>query len=80
MHGTFNASLNSVPCVIYESVDVAQAAGGSSTTLASGVIDDVDDDDDEVTVVGSKSYLEDLSAEELQERLAVTSAQLKDRR
>ena len=59
-----------------ESVDVAQAAGGSSTTLASGVIDD----DDEVTVVGSKSYLEDLSAEELQERLAVTSAQLKDRR
>ena len=44
------------------------------------VVGQSDDDSDEVTVVGSKSFLEDLSAEELQERLAVTSAQLRDRK
>ncbi|CAE7513502.1 unnamed protein product [Symbiodinium sp. CCMP2592] len=49
-----------------------------ASLASSGVAEAVDDDDDEVTVVGSKSYLDDLSAEELQERLAVTSAQLKE--
>ncbi|CAE7827662.1 unnamed protein product [Symbiodinium necroappetens] len=62
--------------------DFATAEPGSTTTPASSapVVGQSDDDSDEVTVVGSKSFLEDLSAEELQERLAITSAQLRDRK
>ncbi|CAE7877616.1 unnamed protein product, partial [Symbiodinium microadriaticum] len=58
----------------------ATAEPGSTTMPASSahVVGQSDDDSDEVTVVGSKSFLEDLSAEELQERLAVTMVQLKN--